>query len=102
MNHKLKHLKCIAGLLLFCMIFVMMFFTIFTAAHFLHECTGAKCLTCHELHVAEALTKQFAAAIMTVVAAFFTALLSNRIMIADSISPFPGRTLVMDKVRMDN
>lgn len=101
MNRQSQFAKKIAILLAILVTFVMMYFMLYTATHEIHECTGVDCPICHELQIAEGITKQMSAALIVAVAAFFFMIICRSADI-NIFHPIQGRTLITDKVRMDN
>lgn len=101
MKRQTNYTRPIALLLAVIVTFVMMYFMLFTATNEIHKCTGADCPICHELQLAEGITKQINAALIVTVAAFFFMVICQS---TDAIifCPIQGRTLITDKVRMDH
>lgn len=101
MERHTKNTRRIAILLAIIVTFVMMYFMLFTATHEIHKCTGADCPICHELQLAEGITKQLGAAMIVAVAAFFFVVICQSA-VTSITNPIQGRTLIADKVRMDD
>lgn len=101
MNTKSKRIKFFTILLSFCVLFLMLHLMIFSANHTYHYCPGVDCSVCHELQIVDNIVKQLSAAILT-----FGLLISLVVFYKVTNTTFSclilGRTLIMDKVRMDN
>ena len=79
----------------------MMYFMVFEASHEIHHCTGADCSICHELSLAENIVKQLNNAIFAICASFFL-VSSIKKMESNILCSFRERTLIIDKVRIDD
>ncbi len=101
MKRKSGYSKYIAVLLAFCMVFVMLYFTIFEASNEIHDCTGSDCSICHELQLAENMLKQLGSVISFTVVIFFIVAFCIKAE-ATFLCSILERTLILDKVRMDD
>lgn len=101
MYHKKNIRKSIAILLAFIIAFVICYLISFEAAHLVHNCIGEHCPICHELILAESMTKQISAAAVVVAAAFFMVLFIRKLG-AVTIGFRSKRNLITDKVRIDD
>lgn len=101
MKYKLKHRNYVTVLLAFCLLFVMLHFMIFSAHHTYHYCPGLDCSVCHDLQSVENIIKQLNGVISTVVP-LFSFVVFYKVAKTTFSCPLLGRTLIMDKVRMDN
>lgn len=101
MNLKSKRIKSITILLAFCVLFVMLHFMIFNASHTYHYCPGVDCSVCHELQIVDNIVKQLSAAIL-IFALFISLVVFYKVTNTTFSCLILGRTLIMDKVRMDN
>lgn len=93
--------KSAALLLSLCIFAVTTFFVAFEAANEIHDCTGTDCPICHELQIAQQLTRQVSTALGLAAVVFFFAVSIKNIGMSLSDS-YSQRNLILDKVRMDN
>ncbi len=101
MIEKVKTKKIIAVILIFTILFVVHYYINYEFTHFIHECSGADCPICHELHIAETLLNQLGAVILTVICSFFLIATIRKVAVL-FICSFLERTLILDKVRLDD
>ncbi|WP_041703107.1 hypothetical protein [Lachnoclostridium phytofermentans] len=101
MKYNQKCIKYVTILLAFCILFVMLHLTIFSANRTYHYCPGVDCSVCQELQVVDNIVKQFSAAITTA-ALGISLVVFYKVSNTTSSCLILGRTLIMDKVRMDN
>ncbi len=101
MKNNSKHTKYVAALLAFCVLFVMLYFMIFNANHTYHYCPGVDCSVCQELQIVDHIIKQLSAAI-SAAALLLSPVVFFKIINAAFSCLILGRTLIIDKVRMDN
>lgn len=101
MTNKMKTKKIIAILLTLVILFVIHYYINFEATHYIHECSGADCPICHELHIAEVTLNQLGAIILTVICSFFLIATIKKVAVL-FICSFQERTLILDKVRIDD
>ena len=101
MKIKSGYLKYIAILLSFIIVFVMLYFIIFEARNEIHNCTGSDCSICHELQIAENMLKQLGSAISFTAVVFFIVAFCKKAEVTFLCSILE-RTLILDKVRMDD
>lgn len=81
---------------------VIGYFTIFEGTHMEHNCTGRGCPVCHELKIAEGVLKELSGAVFMTAA--FGALIAAFVLYTGTMKQLSitRRTLVSDRVRMDN
>jgi len=101
MTKKSENKKIIALILIFVILFVIYYYINFESTHYIHECSGADCPICHELHVAEAMLNQLGAVIRTIMYSFFLIVIFKKVTVLFKCS-FQERTLILDKVRIDD
>jgi len=101
MKIKSGYSKYIAVLLTFCVVFVMLYFTIFEATNEIHDCTGSDCPICHELQIAENMVKQLCTGISLSAVVFFIVVFCKKAEATFRCSILE-RTLILDKVRIDD
>lgn len=101
MNQHIKISKYISVFLSFCIIIVMMYFLLFTVENEIHQCTGTDCSVCHELQIAASFIKQFGIDLFGA-AVSFLALILLTLKISIVLYSVRERTLILDKVRMDD
>lgn len=101
MKQYIKFANYISIFLSCCIIIVMMYFLIFRAENEIHQCTGTDCSVCHELQIAVNFVKQFG---MDMVKAAVSFLMLIFLVMKISIFRYSvrERTLILDKVRMDD
>lgn len=98
---KVETKKIIAVILALAILFVVHYFINYEFTHYIHDCSGANCPICHELHVAETILNQLAAVILTVLCSFYLIATIKKVAVL-FICSFQERTLILDKVRMDD
>lgn len=86
-------------LLSVCTIFVITYFSVFSAVHAEHDCDSHNCCICRQLHTAGNIIKQLDQA-RTPMALFLAAVMAGKICQLP-VRPASVRTLVSDKVRLD-
>lgn len=101
MTNKMEAKKIIVVLLALVILFVIHYYINFESTHYIHECSGADCPICYELHVAEAILNQLGAVILTVLCSFFLIATIKKVAVL-FICSFQERTLILDKVRIDD
>lgn len=101
MMKKVKTKKIIAIILIIVILFVIHYYINYEFTHFIHECSGADCPICHELHIAETLLNQLGAVILAVICSFFLTATMRKVAVLFMCS-FQERTLILDKVRLDD
>ncbi|MDD3140718.1 MAG: hypothetical protein PHX08_17350 [Lachnospiraceae bacterium] len=93
--------KIITVLLALVILFVVQYYIRFESIHYFHECSGADCPICYELHVAEVILNQLGAVVLTVIYSFFLIAIIRKVAVL-FICSFQERTLILDKVRLDD
>lgn len=101
MLKKNQNRRIIALFLSFAIIFTIHYYMNFESTHYVHECKGTDCPICHELHVAEAILNQLGTVILTVMCNFFLTTTIKKEAVLFECS-FQERTLILDKVRIDD
>lgn len=101
MIKKMDIKKIIAVLLVLVILFVVHFYIKYEVTHYIHDCSGTNCPICHELHVAETILNQLGAVILTVLCSFYLIATIKKVAVL-FICSFQERTLILDKVRMDD
>lgn len=101
MNQHIKLSKYISVFLSFCIIIVMMYFLLFTAENEIHKCTGTECSVCHELQIAASFVKQFGMDVLSAAVSSLT-LIFLILKVSIFLCSVQERTLILDKVRMDD
>ncbi|MDD3369062.1 MAG: hypothetical protein PHP50_09295 [Lachnospiraceae bacterium] len=96
-----KIVRHLALLLSFGMLFLMLYLVSFEATHELHECSGQDCPVCHELQIAEQLTRQCSAFAAASACSIFMVVYIKQISTTFFCS-FQEHNLILDKVRMDD
>ncbi len=101
MKNKILLKKAIAVLLAFIIVFTAQYYLHYESNHFVHECTGIECPICHELQVAETMLSQIGGAILAVICSFLLATTIRKVVVL-FLNSFQKRTLILDKVRLDD
>lgn len=100
MRNRKKISRSIAVILAVVLTLVVAYFVSFESGHMIHECTGAHCQICQEIHMAESMVKQLGSVLLCAAAAVFLTVSHEK---GNTVlfSLIPERTLILDKVRMD-
>lgn len=73
----------------------------YETVHTIHHCTGEDCPICHQLHIADGIVKQLQKAVIPAAAILFILFIMHIIISSYAAGTLP-RSLVSDKVRLDN